>query len=130
MQELRTPPSGSGTESGEATAATWKWFSLMDEALGRSPSIAPPCLIASAWGENPPASASASASPDSVPTEPEPVEEVESAAEESGPSKRQRRDPILELLEREENRAEERASRDEAREERLLSLLEKIVEKM
>ncbi|KAG9277970.1 hypothetical protein AMEX_G5747 [Astyanax mexicanus] len=33
-KELKCPPSGSGTDNGEATAATWPWFSLMDEALG------------------------------------------------------------------------------------------------
>ena len=69
MQELRKPPTGSGTESGESTAGNWKWFSPMDEAIGGRPSIQPPCLIASAWGENPPVSASAS--PDSVPPESE-----------------------------------------------------------
>lgn len=68
---------GSGTESGEPTATTWKWFSLMDEAIGGWPSIQPPCLNALARGENPPVSASAS--PDSVPLE---------AETEPGPSKR------------------------------------------
>lgn len=48
VQELMKPPTGSGTESGETTAANWKWFSLMNEAIGGIPSIRPPCLIASA----------------------------------------------------------------------------------
>ena len=121
MQELRKPPTGSGTESGEATAGNWKWFSLMDEAIGGRPSIQPPCLIASAWGENPPVPASAS--PDSVDQESE-------SESEPAPPKRQRRDPVVELMERQEKRAKEREKREEAREERLLSLLERIVEKM
>lgn len=121
VQELRKPPTESGTESGEPTAVTWKWFSLMDEAIGGRPSIQPPCLITSAWGENP--SISASASLDSVPSEPG---SQTPEPEEPGPSKLQQHDPILELLER----AEQRARRKEAREERLLNLLEKIVEKM
>lgn len=102
---------------------------LMDEAIGGRPSIQPPCLLASAWGESLPVSASAS--PDSVPPEPESQgAEQESVSEEPAPSKRQWRDPVLELLEREEKRAVERKKREEAREERLLNLLEKIVEKM
>lgn len=67
-QEQRKPPTGNGTESEEPTAGTWwsqKWFFLMDETKGGRPSIQPPCLIASAWGENP--SVSNSVSPDSVP---------------------------------------------------------------
>ena len=130
MQELRKPPTGSGTESGEATAGNWKWFSLMDEAIGGRPSIQPPCLIASAWGENPPVPASAS--PDSVPPEQESqgVDQESEPESEPAPPKRQRLDPVLELMERQEKRAEEREKREEAREERLLSLLERIVEKM
>lgn len=131
MQELRKPPTGSGTESGEATAGNWKWFSLMDEAIGGRPSIQPPCLIASAWGENPPVPASAS--PDSVPPEQESqgVDQESEPESEPAPPKRQRReDPVVELMERQEKRAEEREKREEAREERLLSLLERIVEKM
>lgn len=52
------------------------------------------------------------------------------SGEEPGPSKRHRRDPVLELLEREMKRAAEREKREEAREERMLAVLEKIVEKM
>ena len=97
----------------------------MDEARGGRPSIQPPCLIASAWGENPPVSVSAS--PDSVPPEPEGQgAEQDSESEELAPLKRQRRDPVLELLERQEKREKI----EEDREERLLNLLEKIVEKM
>jgi len=35
------------TEDGEVTAASWKWYSAMDEAIGGRPSITPPTLIAS-----------------------------------------------------------------------------------
>ncbi|XP_037626195.1 uncharacterized protein LOC119488532 [Sebastes umbrosus] len=52
-QELRNPPSGTGTDGGEATAATWPWFSLMHESIGRRPSIEPPVLMDSCVGENP-----------------------------------------------------------------------------
>lgn len=35
------------TEDGGVTAASWKWYSAMDEAIGGRPSITPPTLIAS-----------------------------------------------------------------------------------
>ncbi|KAK9957700.1 hypothetical protein ABG768_011923 [Culter alburnus] len=41
-KELKCPPTGTGTESGEATAASWPFFIPMDEAIGGRPSIAPP----------------------------------------------------------------------------------------
>ena len=46
-QLLKSPPTGVSTEGGEATAASWKWYSLMDEALGARPSVTPRVLIAS-----------------------------------------------------------------------------------
>ncbi|KAG1935835.1 hypothetical protein F2P79_019086 [Pimephales promelas] len=50
-KELRCPPTGTGTDSGEATAATWQWFSAMHEAIGGRPSIEPPILIDSCDAE-------------------------------------------------------------------------------
>ncbi|KAA0721220.1 hypothetical protein E1301_Tti018117 [Triplophysa tibetana] len=50
-KELRCPPTGTGTDSGEATAATWLWFSAMHEAIGGRPSIEPPILIDSCEAE-------------------------------------------------------------------------------
>ncbi|XP_074548761.1 uncharacterized protein LOC141806935 [Halichoeres trimaculatus] len=52
-KELRNPPTGTGTDGGEATAATWPWFSLMHEAIGARPCIEPPVLMDSCVGENP-----------------------------------------------------------------------------
>ncbi|KAJ8415161.1 hypothetical protein AAFF_G00008590 [Aldrovandia affinis] len=120
LKELKQPPTGQGTESGEATAGSWKWYPLMDEALGGRPSIQPPVLVASAWGGH--SQAAAVAEPAAGP---ERQEEFG-----PGPSKRQREDPALEFLKKEAEKAEERARREEQREERLLSLLEKIVDKM
>ncbi|KAK9976614.1 hypothetical protein ABG768_021819, partial [Culter alburnus] len=106
------PPTGVGTESGESTAGTWKWFNLMDEAIGGRPSIQHPILIA-----------------DSVPKESEQQERRESG--EARPAKKRlKTDPVLEFLEREAERTEERMRREDMREERLLSILERIVEKM
>ncbi|CAL8285407.1 unnamed protein product [Boreogadus saida] len=55
---------------------------------------------------------------------------LQQRVEGTGPAKGQRTDPVLEFLEAQTARAEERARREEEREERLLSLLEKIVDKM
>ena len=47
-QELKTPPTGTVTDEGESTAATWSWFSLMHEAIGSRPSMDLPVLMDSA----------------------------------------------------------------------------------
>ena len=43
---IKTPRLGLSTEGGKATAASWKWFDLMHEAIGARPSVTPPVLIA------------------------------------------------------------------------------------
>ncbi len=47
FQELRTPKTGSGTDSGEVTAATWQFYEDMHEVLGARPSLDPPVVVAS-----------------------------------------------------------------------------------
>eukprot|EP00064_Thunnus_orientalis_P017975 superscaffoldBa00003979_g18061 len=44
-KELKHPPTGMGTDTGEATAATWPRFSLMHKIIGRPPSIEPLVLM-------------------------------------------------------------------------------------
>ena len=46
-QECKCPASGQGTEDGKPTAGTCRWFSLMDEILGKSPSVSPPVVVGS-----------------------------------------------------------------------------------
>ncbi|XP_073672963.1 uncharacterized protein [Garra rufa] len=46
-KDLKCPQSGLSTEGGELTAASWKWYGVMDAALGSKPSITPPVLIQS-----------------------------------------------------------------------------------
>ncbi|KAK7939598.1 hypothetical protein WMY93_002924 [Mugilogobius chulae] len=112
-KELRRPPTGSGTETGETTAATWKWYSLMDEAIGSRPSVQPPCLIASSRGEGP--STSAASSQVSVPQEQEDEEDEEQDEGRTGRRKRARRDSLVELLKQAEKREEERERKEEER---------------
>ncbi|ROJ30471.1 hypothetical protein DPX16_1037 [Anabarilius grahami] len=52
-KECKCPATGQGTEDGKATAANWPWFALMEEALGQSAAVSPPCLIASIQEEKP-----------------------------------------------------------------------------
>ncbi|CAL8234753.1 unnamed protein product [Boreogadus saida] len=59
-KELKAPRTGVSTEGGEATAANWKWFVLMDEVMGHRPAITPPNPISSAMGTNSAAVASLS----------------------------------------------------------------------
>ena len=47
FQDLRTPKTGSGTDGGEDTAATWQYFMNMHEVLGGRPYMDPPLLVAS-----------------------------------------------------------------------------------
>ncbi|XP_034083105.1 uncharacterized protein LOC117553331 [Gymnodraco acuticeps] len=47
-KELKRPRTGTGTDQGEETPATWPFFMAMDEAIGATPSISPPVLVASA----------------------------------------------------------------------------------
>ncbi len=107
-----------GTESGETTAGSWKWFDLMQEAIGGRPSIQPPILIASASNSTTPPSSST-----------DPLERGDSEATPL-PAKRQRRDPVLEFLEKESERSMARERRSEEREEKRINLLERIVNKM
>lgn len=55
---MKCPPTGFGTESEEATAAAWPWFVLMDEVIGKHPSVSPPVLISSSVQDDPWPSAS------------------------------------------------------------------------
>ncbi|KAK7884539.1 hypothetical protein WMY93_027662 [Mugilogobius chulae] len=122
LKELRRPPTGSGTETGEATAASWKWYSVMDEAIGSRPS-----------GEGP--STSAASSQVSVPQEQEEQEDEQDEGR-TGRRKRARRDSLVELLkqvekreEERERKEEERAKRDKERDTKLISLLKLIASK-
>ncbi|CAL8311145.1 unnamed protein product [Gadus morhua 'NCC'] len=47
VADLRTPKTGSGTESGEVTVATWQYYDLMHKVLGARPAIDPPVLVSS-----------------------------------------------------------------------------------
>ncbi|XP_048046233.1 uncharacterized protein LOC125268186 [Megalobrama amblycephala] len=110
-KELKCPPTGTETESGEATAASWPFFIPMDEAIGGRPSIAPPVLIASSTQD-----------------------EVAGPSTETSPpavrKKRKSKGCVLDFLVAKAAREEEREKAAAERSERFLSLFEKLVNKM
>ncbi|XP_049927751.1 uncharacterized protein LOC126407109 [Epinephelus moara] len=44
-KKLRNPPTGTGTDGREETAATWPFYAQMHETIGAWPSIEPPVLM-------------------------------------------------------------------------------------
>ncbi|KAL3060453.1 hypothetical protein OYC64_014913 [Pagothenia borchgrevinki] len=146
-KELRTPATGTGTDQGEATAATWPWFSAMHEAIGGRPSIDPPILFDSCDKENPaPVAAVASDGSTSAAAAVQAWEEEEEAQPGSSsldvepstsatppPGKKKKEDALLDFVKAEAAREEERfkASQqvNEASTKRFLDLFEKLVNK-
>ena len=47
LKDQKSPKTGSGTDAGEVTAATWQFFEDMHEVLGARPSMDPPVVVAS-----------------------------------------------------------------------------------
>ncbi|XP_062864423.1 uncharacterized protein LOC134326151, partial [Trichomycterus rosablanca] len=112
------------TEGGEATAASWKWYADMDEAIGGRPSISPPTLISSSGQD----AAEASPSSRSMETPAKKrrgvkdlveylreMEERENEREIEAAKNEERR--WREAEEREERRERERIEREEKREQ-------------
>ncbi|XP_034096646.1 uncharacterized protein LOC117562844 isoform X3 [Gymnodraco acuticeps] len=146
-KELKTPPTGTGTDAGEATAATWSWFSLMHEAIGSRPSMEPPVLMDSAdvapsgIGSS---SSGAGAAPcgQAMEEEEDPgqpgtssstttLDEEPSTSLSPPPAKKKRasRGALLEFLKEEAQREQERFEANQANTKRFLDLFEKLVNK-
>ncbi|XP_067247367.1 uncharacterized protein [Chanodichthys erythropterus] len=71
-KELRNPPTGTGTDQGEPSACTWRWFTLMHSTIGARASITPPVLISSAVA-TPPNSSNQPVPSSHIPNPPSPV---------------------------------------------------------
>ncbi|CAJ1074341.1 uncharacterized protein LOC122971204 [Xyrichtys novacula] len=104
------------TEGGEATAANWKWFNIMDEVMRDRPTISPPNLITSSM------TPAAEASPPNPTSESPPVRGRRTSdsrsrewSEEWLKKFEEREDQGLQQAEERERRAEER-ERQEKRE--------------
>ena len=147
LQDLKNPPTGTGTDQGEATAGSWQWFALMHEAIGSRPSITPPVLIASCTGEDEIATASClpvlpkivcvggmtteASTPSQTPSpQPQPGRSEGQRDTSSPPAKRARTDPVLQAVLEDREREEARYSRLEAQNDQIIKLFEKMVDKM
>lgn len=115
--------------NGKPTAETWPWFVLMDEMLGQRPSISPPVLISSLPDDEP--------QPGCSFVEPtQDAEQQERAGIDQSQTKKRKNksDPLLELLKedmaRQKEWEERRDAEDRARSDRLFNLLEKFIDKM
>ena len=107
---MKAPRTGVSTEGGEATAANWKWFVLMDEVMGHRPAITPPNPISvMKEGESTPCSKRK--------REPEWLSYVRKM-EEKEEEKERRADEREEQREREELQREERKEREKREEDR------------
>ena len=106
---MKCPQSGVSTESGEATAASWRWYDAMDEAIGGRPSIKPPVLIASA-------------SPDAAVSSP--PSNTESRQEEDTPVRKTSRTDVPQYLREVEERQEGQEREAQEREVRQLREVE------
>ena len=143
FQDLKDPPTGKGVEAGSVTAATWKWYTEMDAALGGQDSVNAPLVVAS--------NLTATSGGVVVRKDPASTPSTSQAEEEEAirpKRRRESREDVLDFLreqaERDEERNKEEVKREEEREkreeereraashraERYLSLFEKLVDKM
>ena len=108
---MKCSQSGVSTESGETTAASWKWYDAMDEASGGRPSITPPVVIASG-------------SPDAAVASP--PSNTESRQEEYTSMRKRVIADVLQYLREVEERQEEREREAQERQVRQLREVEEI----
>nr|XP_055046942.1 uncharacterized protein LOC129432512 isoform X1 [Misgurnus anguillicaudatus] len=136
ISECKCPGTGQGTEDGKATAGNRPWFALMDEALGKSAAVTPPCLIASIQEEQPgPSTAQQVEQGRDEDEEDETVRNrrKDRAGHRGEKRRREREDPVLQLLKEDMKYQREADERREAeareRSQRFFSLLERLAEK-
>ncbi|XP_034083665.1 uncharacterized protein LOC117553723 [Gymnodraco acuticeps] len=142
-KELKCPPTRTGTDRGEATAATWPYFTAMHEAIGGRPSIDPPTLMDSATAAV--ASGSGSTSTEAVQSQAtvedeeaaksgsDRQEDVEPSTSAGPPPRKKRKRSLLQFLEVEAANEGDRFNRQQAASEetskRFLDLFEALVRK-
>ncbi|KAJ8356269.1 hypothetical protein SKAU_G00190630 [Synaphobranchus kaupii] len=109
-KELKNPKTGSGTDGGEETAATWQYYQDMHEVLGGRPSIDPPLLVASFTPDD----------PTTILLPPNPFTS----------KKEKKTESHCGIFEGESEREQRRHEESEAKTERFLRLFEQMVEKI
>ncbi|XP_062414505.1 uncharacterized protein LOC134107119 [Pungitius pungitius] len=135
-KELRTPKTGSGTDQGEVTVATWQYYGDMHEVLGARPAMDPPVVVASFQPAEDPmtilmdivepstselSTTAASWTPDTGTSTP---------AATSATTSRRRSNPIMEFMIEEALQEQRRHEESEAKSQRFLDLFERMIEKM
>ncbi|KAI9523838.1 hypothetical protein NQZ68_024360 [Dissostichus eleginoides] len=124
-KELRCPPTGTGTDRGEATAAIWPYFTAMHEAIGGRPSMDPRFLMDSATA----AVASGSGSTSTEAVQRQATVEDEEATESGADSQ----EDLIRFLEADAVKEEDRFNRQQAASEetftKFLELFEQLVRK-
>ncbi|XP_034005502.1 uncharacterized protein LOC117497626 [Trematomus bernacchii] len=132
-KELKDPPTGTRTDRGEASAATWPWFEAMHEAIGGWPSIQPPTLVASCpLSSHGQTAAEASTSAGEGPSQVSLSSEEQSVPSTSSqpPTKRpRRRSSVLAFLKKQAEKEEARDAALYEQNERLINLLSELVKK-
>ncbi|CAM4634959.1 unnamed protein product [Leuciscus chuanchicus] len=138
-KELRTPKTGSGTDQGEVTVATWQYYGEMHEVLGARPAMDPPVVVPSFQPAEDhitilmdivePSTTAASWTPDTGPRMPTSMPTSTPAAT-SATTSRRRSNPIMENLIEESLQEQRRHEESEAKTQRFLDLFERMVEKM
>ncbi|KAK9959287.1 hypothetical protein ABG768_009421 [Culter alburnus] len=132
-KELRNPPTGTGTDQGEPSACTWRWFTLMHSPIGARASINPPVLISSAVAtppnssNQPPSTSSASATPATALSPASPSDSSGNSPKTPTP-KRRRKDSLLNFMQREADRDAQRFQHLQSQTDRLLDILEKLAD--
>ncbi|KAK2905472.1 hypothetical protein QQF64_033919 [Cirrhinus molitorella] len=140
-KDLRTPKTGSGTDSEEVTAATWQFYEDMHEVLGARPSLGPPVVVASFY-EDPtpilmdmvepssPASTSAPSPASSSLSEPSTSAMASLPTPSPKKKKKKKSNPILDFLTGESKKEQRRHEENEAKTERFLCLFENMVDRL
>ncbi|KAL2078912.1 hypothetical protein ACEWY4_024656 [Coilia grayii] len=144
-RKLRGPTTGSGTDEGEETAATWRYFEEMHAALGGKPAIDPPVLVypkkdpvpmlmamvePQFTSGNKDAGGGTASSTSSTSAATSSTSSTTPAAAPPCKHARSNADVMLEFLKAEAAKEQRRYEQSEANTNRFLSLFEKLVDKI
>ncbi|CAM4644934.1 unnamed protein product [Leuciscus chuanchicus] len=131
--DLKTPKTGSGTDAGQVTAATWQFFEDMHEVLGGRPSMDPPVVIASFGADADPITILMEIVEPSSPDTASDTANTSVASPVATPNpspKKKRRKSIVEFLIEESAKEQKRHEESEAKMDRFLGLFEKLIDKI
>ncbi|XP_060883028.1 uncharacterized protein LOC132954487 [Labrus mixtus] len=132
-KELKTPRTGSGTDAGEVTAATWQFLGDMHEVLGARPSMDPPVVVASFGDADPTAillEMVESTCSDTSGTSDSAASPMASPSPPTHSPPKKKKNSLLNFLIEESAKEQKRHEESEAKTERFLGLFERLIEKI